>query len=239
MKNTFKKSYRLEGVSYLSLSVYTTGIQKCEPLHQWGPGIRNHYLIHHIVSGKGYYKVNDNIWELHAGDTFLAFPYSEITYYADQKDPWEYYWVGFQGDDADEIIQKSLFSHEKPVLIQSDQGSLVKEALYDIYSSRGSQYKNSLLMTSMLYRALALFLPDSTDHSSHDLYSSYVTSAVEYIHHNYSYTITIDDIASYIGISRSHLFRAFKLHTGTSPKEYLTNYRIAQACNLLDRKSVV
>ena len=73
MKNTFKKSYRLEGASYLSLSVYTTGIQKCEPLHQWGPGIRNHYLIHHIVSGKGYYKVNDNIWELHAGDTFLAF----------------------------------------------------------------------------------------------------------------------------------------------------------------------
>lgn len=91
MKNTFKKSYRLEGASYLSLSVYTTGIQKCEPLHQWGPGIRNHYLIHHIVSGKGYYKVNDNIWELHAGDTFLAFPYSEITYYADQKDPWEYF----------------------------------------------------------------------------------------------------------------------------------------------------
>lgn len=238
MKNTFKKSYRLEGASYLSLSVYTTGIQKCEPLHQWGPGIRNHYLIHHIVSGKGYYKVNDNIWELHAGDTFLAFPYSEITYYADQKDPWEYYWVGFQGDDADEIIQKSLFSHEKPVLIQSDQGSLVKEALYDIYSSRGSQYKNSLLMTSMLYRALALFLPDSTDHSSHDLYSSYVTSAVEYIHHNYSYTITIDDIASYIGISRSHLFRAFKLHTGTSPKEYLTNYRIAQACNLLKQSDL-
>jgi len=136
------------------------------------------------------------------------------------------------------LFKKSLFSHEKPVLIQSDQGSLVKEALYDIYSSRGSQYKNSLLMTSMLYRALALFLPDSTDHSSHDLYSSYVTSAVEYIHHNYSYTITIDDIASYIGISRSHLFRAFKLHTGTSPKEYLTNYRIAQACNLLKQSDL-
>ena len=91
-------------------------------------------------------------------------------------------------------------------------------------------------MTSMLYRALALFLPDSTDTAAMTFTHPMSTSAVEYIHHNYSYTITIDDIASYIGISRSHLFRAFKLHTGTSPKEYLTNYRIAQACNLLNSR---
>lgn len=233
MSDTFKKSYRAQGDTLLSLSVFTSGYQKCEPLHQWGPGIRNHFLIHYIVSGKGYYKVNGETIKLSAGDTFIAFPFSEITYYADKQTPWEYYWVGFHGNDAAKIIAESVFTPEKPVLFQSKKGSLIKDSLYDIYSSRGVMYQNALNMTGMLYKALALFIPEIPEKSHHDLYSTYVSAAMEYIDHNYSYPITVDDIASYIGISRSHLFRAFKQHTGTSPKEYLTNFRITQACHLL------
>lgn len=233
MPDTFKKSYRAKGDTLLSLSVFTSGFQKCEPLHQWGPGIRNHFLIHHIVSGKGYYCVNGKTLTLCAGDTFIAFPFSEITYYADKEDPWEYYWVGFNGNDASKIIAESLFTQDNPVLFQSEKGSLIKDSLYDIYSSRGVKYENALTMTGMLYKALALFIPNAPEKSHHDLYTTYVSAAMEYINHNYSYPITVDDIASYIGISRSHLFRAFKQHTGTSPKEYLTNFRITQACYLL------
>ena len=36
-----------------------------------------------------------------------------------------------------------------------------------------------------------------------------------------------------VGISRSHLFRSFQTYMNCSPKEYLTEYRIQQACRLL------
>ena len=36
-----------------------------------------------------------------------------------------------------------------------------------------------------------------------------------------------------MGLSRSHLFRSFEKVMEKSPKEYLTNFRIKQACNLL------
>ena len=61
----------------------------------------------------------------------------------------------------------------------------------------------------------------------------YVEKAETYIGTNYSYPITVEDVASYVGISRSHLFRSFQAYRHKSPKEYLSEYRIKQACHLL------
>ena len=36
-----------------------------------------------------------------------------------------------------------------------------------------------------------------------------------------------------VGISRSHLFRSFQTYMNCSPKEFLSQYRIKQACRLL------
>ena len=52
MDPKYKNSYKVNKKELVSLSVYNVGFQKCEPLYQWGPGIRDHYLIHHILSGK-------------------------------------------------------------------------------------------------------------------------------------------------------------------------------------------
>ena len=85
MPDTFKNSYKTTEKSMVSLSVYNVGFQRCEPLYQWGPGIRDHYLIHHVVAGKGYYTVGGQTFTLSAGDTFLVYPLTEITYHADQN----------------------------------------------------------------------------------------------------------------------------------------------------------
>lgn len=63
--------------------------------------------------------------------------------------------------------------------------------------------------------------------------SQYVLNAIKYIQFNYSHEITIDDIARTVGVSRSHLYRLFMSNVGQSPIDYLTSYRIGEACNLL------
>ena len=108
--NRYKNSYKVTEKELVSLSVYNVGFQNCDPLCQWGPGIRDHYLIHYIISGKGYYKVNNKTYTLVAGDTFLVYPNTEVIYYADENEPWEYAWVGFTGSDASMILKAIAFS---------------------------------------------------------------------------------------------------------------------------------
>ena len=48
----------------------------------------------------------------------------------------------------------------------------------------------------------------------------------------------MEDIAAYVGLSRSHLFRYLKLMLQQSPKEYLTDFRMKQACYLLEHSNL-
>ena len=116
MAETYKHSYKSGEILMTSLSVYNTGYQRCEAGYQWGPGVRDHYCIHHILSGTGYYTVGEKTWKLEAGDTFILYPGVEVKYYADQQEPWEYAWAGFMGTDAASIIRNTGFLKERPFL---------------------------------------------------------------------------------------------------------------------------
>ncbi len=60
--------------------------------------------------------------------------------------------------------------------------------------------------------------------------SQYVLAAIKYIQFNYSHDISVDDIAKAVGVSRSHLYRVFMSNVLYSPIDYLTSYRISEAC---------
>lgn len=54
-----------------------------------------------------------------------------------------------------------------------------------------------------------------------------------YMHEHYAEDIRIEDIARHTCISRSECFRSFQRYTNKSPMEYLMEYRLAHAVNLL------
>ena len=86
------------------LSVYNTGYETCDASHSWGPGLRDHYLIHYVSSGGGSFVCNKQTYFLRPGDLFLIAPGQMVSYRADPRDPWEYCWVGFNGTDARRLV---------------------------------------------------------------------------------------------------------------------------------------
>ena len=66
MNDQYKNSYKATAKELVSLSVYNVGYQLCDAGYQWGPGIRDHYLIHYVISGKGTYEVNNG--NMHGSD---------------------------------------------------------------------------------------------------------------------------------------------------------------------------
>ena len=63
MYEKYKNSYKVTEKELVSLSVYNVGFQRCDSLYQWGPGIRDHYCIHHIISGKGTYVADKKVYQ--------------------------------------------------------------------------------------------------------------------------------------------------------------------------------
>lgn len=238
MIKNYKNSYKVAEKELVSLSVYNVGFQKCDSLYQWGPGIRDHYLIHYIISGKGYYKVKNNTFTLDAGDTFLVYPNTEVLYYADEAEPWEYAWVGFTGSDASMILKATDFTMESPVIHHALLGESIHRQILHIYDARGNEFEHAVEMTGRLYTMLALFIKSAAQHPMQNSANSYVQKGIEYISSNYSYNITVEDIANYVGLSRSHLFRSFEAVLRQSPKEYLTDFRMKQACYLLEHSDL-
>ncbi len=237
MKN-YKNSYKVTEKALVSLSVYNVGFQKCGPLYQWGPGIRDHYLIHYIISGKGFYRSHRHLHELRAGDSFLVYPNTEVLYHAAEDEPWEYAWVGFAGSDASMILNATDFSPETPFIRNTPSGEAIHRQILHIYDARGNEFEHAVEMAGQLYTMLALFLRNASHSDAQNSASSYVQKGVEYITSNYSYAITVEDIADYVGVSRSHLFRSFQTVLGQSPKEYLTAFRMKQACYLLEHSDL-
>lgn len=238
MEQKYKNSYKNSKRELVSLAVYNVGFQKCEPAYQWGPGVRDHYLIHHVLSGSGYYQTPNATYTLHAGDTFLIYPQTEITYFADKQTPWEYAWVGFNGSDATAILNATDFSKDHPVIPTGPISDTIKEHLLGIYDARGNGFMESVEMTGRLYQTLALFMKHANTNEQLNTAGSYVQTAISYISANYSFPITVEDIAHYVGVSRSHLFRSFETILQQSPKEYLTSFRIRQSCHLLEHSSL-
>ncbi len=239
MEAACKKSYKASPMGLASLSVYNVGCHNCDPAYQWGPGVRNHYLIHAVVRGKGIYRTETEEYTLQAGDVFLVYPNTTVSYTADETDPWEYCWVGFNGSDALRMLEAAGFRPDAPVLRNLPYAAELQTVLAEIYRSRGSTLAHSVEMTGRLYVMLSLFLRNPPMPAEEaDLMAAYTRQAMDYIHCHYSYPLLVEDIAAHIGISRSHLYRAFCTVTGKRPKTYLTEYRIQQACALLGRKDL-
>lgn len=56
---------------------------------------------------------------------------------------------------------------------------------------------------------------------------------LSYIHAHYHERITVEDIARYVNISRSECFRCFKRFMNKRPVEYINEYRLSAAAELL------
>lgn len=214
-----------------SLNVYFAGQEQCVSGHSFGPAIRQHYLLHMILNGKGTYQTDSGFYQLEKGQAFLIYP-GETTYYqADSAQPWEYAWVAFDGFEAEEILDQTCFGQKSyispKVLKDEDVGRILE--LVRAFQERAGR----LELTGCLYRVLSLFSTRNREEKS-DFIEEYYRKAVEYIHQNYGYPLRIAELAGYVGIDRTYLYRVFMEKAGCPPKQFLLRFRIREAMQMLD-----
>lgn len=213
------------------LFLHQCGYEKCKPSHFFGPAIRPHYLIHFIKSGKGTYQVEGETYHLKKGEGFLIHPGIRTLYFADETEPWEYYWIGFDGYDAMNVLYGCGLSKNHLIIRNCDKSKLWEDlaSLVDVFFAKTG---NEFAYLGMLYQCFSyIYHPiDSPDKLS---FESYLKKALDYIHNNYTYDIQITDIAKYLSIDRTYLYKLFMANKNISPQQYLITYRLKVAKKLL------
>lgn len=216
-----------------SIRIFFCGHEQTLPRHACGPGVWPHYLLHYVLSGTGTFRSGSEIWKLSAGDAFLIIPGLVCSYASDEAAPWEYCWVGFDGRDAWDILSSCGLTPECPVYHKEGQekNALTGECLLSLNNAFYHDAGNTYLHLSLFYRFFSLLAPQAGAGRADA--SGYIRQAVEYIRHNYAYDIKILDVARYLGIDRTYMYKLFSRELGLSPQQYLLNYRLTMAKQLL------
>lgn len=218
------------------LTIYNWGEQRCPPGHYYGPAIRDHYLIHYILDGKGHFHVGDKTYNLKKGDGFLICPNVVTFYHADPEKPWHYAWAGFYGIKSKYYLEMANLSLDNPIF-SYNKDEYLKDCLLEMANIDGFSDHDEVHLTGLLYIFMAKLIEIGSEHSSNaglkDQKRLYVKKAVQYIERNYARTLTISQISHYIGIDRKYLCQLFKQYLNTTPQQFLIDYRMDKAAYLL------
>lgn len=214
--------------------IYTCGYETCQPGHSYGPAVRSGYLIHYILSGKGIFQTEGKTYHLSAGDAFLIKPHTLIYYEADARHPWTYTWIGMQGIKVEQYFHRTTLM-KVPYVHCGQHEEAIRLCHENMFKAYQLPDHRDLMMNSILYEYLYLWATKfpNTQIPSREKHISYVEEALQYIETNYSEPVTIQDLANWLSLERTYLYRLFKSIVGMAPQAYLLDVRIRQACTLL------
>lgn len=213
------------------LSVVDFGEEMCAPAHSYGPAVRAYYLIHYVASGQGVLSAGGEIFPVSAGQGFLIYPGEVTTYRADFNQPWHYAWVGYGGEGAEDVTRLCGFTGKRRVLTAPSPDD-AWDALAQLRRDAAARRLGHLAALGGFYRFLALLAPER-DESAAPEHARHYEKALWYMQGAYTRSVTVQEIADFVGLSRSQLFRVFEKSCGQSPKRALQEMRLEQARLLL------
>lgn len=234
-RDAMRKKYKFRGEE-ISVELMPTSIghEDCEPRHAFGPGERNTYLIHYVLRGCGVFSVGGKTYHVGTGEAFLICPRELVYYEADDKTPWSYTWIGFSGFKAEECIRQTILPERRVFRYSNEELYHCQQRLVEALQVGAGR---ELMLASVLYEYLYLLLRHyrrSTRRETVIRYGNqYVKQIKEYIASSYAEGVQVSDVAEYLQVDRSYLFRLFKEETGKSLQEYLIEFRLRKACELL------
>ncbi len=229
-------TYNEFNTNNFDLNVDHYGAEICAKNYSFGPTVRDNYVLHFIVDGKGKFTIDGITTQLKTGDMFIL-PKGKVTFYqADGEHPWTYLWVGFSGSKAENILSKTqLLDH---YFCHSTLESKVLDQIVKLTQFRDQKLDDvtELQLIAELYKLLAFLmeeLPSKTISKSDRLIQGYIRKTKQIIHSRYANTLKVNEIADKLNLNRSYLYKIFKEETGYSIKDYLSQIRMEKSADLL------
>ncbi|EGT3617526.1 AraC family transcriptional regulator [Clostridium perfringens] len=218
------------------MNVDECGIEQGIPGLGYKYEVSKNAVIHYVTKGYGTFKFNGKVYNLKQGDIFILLKGMNVEYVASIDDPWEYYWIGFSGSNANEYLNRTSITNSYVANCKSN--SKIPHIILnmcEISKTYNPSCSDDILLLKELYSLLYTLIeefPKPFDYKDKELHT-YIQDALNFINSNYMNSITVQEIADYVNLSRSYLYKMFIKNLGISPQKYLINLRMYKATLLL------
>lgn len=215
----------------LTFNIYNCGNQDIAMEHTGKP---DHYILYFVKEGRGSVTVRQVTHKVEAGQGFVMFPHEVTQIKPHYKSGMNATWVAFSGYLVERYLSRANLTVYEPVFVDSPEGAA--EKMFDTLLFCSTQFPNRYCkMMAQLYSIFGFLLDNIVRETKPDAATPefYLVRTLDFIDTNYHENISIEEIASSLGLTRKALTMAFASLTGFSPKDYLTYYRITKAVDLL------
>lgn len=217
--------YELFSGGNAPLNINILGTSNDAKICRYGPTVRNFYIAHYCISGKGYYNGNP----VNAGQGFLIYPGQHEIYYPDDNNPWELVWV-VSADAGMKDVFESFNADPNSLIFNFYSPAVLKNVRDKIIAL------NNSITDSMQILELFLHIYNNCtdrDFSYKNDIDGYIDFCCDYIEMHIGEKITVDKLAKLTGISRPYLYKIFRERFGMSVKEYVLKKKTESAKALL------
>ncbi|MGU8731577.1 AraC family transcriptional regulator [Clostridium perfringens] len=218
------------------MNVDECGIEQGIPGLGYNYEVLKNAVIHYVTKGYGTFKFNGKVFNLKQGDIFILLKGMQVEYVASIDDPWEYYWIGFSGSNANEYLNRTSITNS--CVANCEENSKIPQIILnmcEISKTYNPSKSDDILLLKELYSLLYALIeefPKPFEYKDKELHT-YIQDALNFINSNYMHSITVQEITDYVNLSRSYLYKMFIKNLGISPQRYLINLRMYKATLLL------
>lgn len=221
-----------------TLRLIQFGLHRTPPLYAYGPGVRDHDLIHFVFSGCGDVTMAGRRFHVRCGELFFIPSHCVSYYQADECTPWVYAWIGFDGAWGRAMLESTGLSAAHPIADMRDM-----PRVYGIVSAMREQMfepcgylpllAGALRLLDELVRGPAARAPQGdaprpdTEHLRID---HRINDVITLLDQRYLEPLNVQKLADEMQLSRTYLSEQFSRRAGCSIKAYVTRLRMQHAC---------
>jgi len=195
----------------------------------------NEYQIIYVTKGQGVFETQGRQYRVVPGSIMIVFPGVRHYYKPVYEIGWVEHWVGFRGEQFDNLARSGFLSPDKPfyeIGLQNNVLEIFSQILEEVKNQKPLyQIKVSSRILGLIAETLSVERRNAQPSQSEKL----VERAKFLMEENIYDDIDLNSIAERLDVSTSHLNEVFKTYTAMTPYQYYIHIKLHMGKVLLEQ----